>query len=124
MDSLPSYWTIPFGVIAGCLAIGRTARWLQLLRALSGKDDSAATTTEKPPRVVATALSTVAHPTPWLVVIGIGLGVRRLVDTQPISQEWKWFFLAFFLGPALLGTIIYFKARRIQRTRAKAVGEP
>jgi hypothetical protein len=122
MDSLPAYWTIPFGVIAGCLAIGRTARWLQLLRALSGKDGSAATTANNSPQVVATLLSTVAHPTPWLVLIGIGLGVHRLFNTQPISQEWKWFFWAFFLGPALLGGVMYLRVRRILGGKAKAVG--
>lgn len=120
MDDLPAYWTIPFGVVAGCLAIGRTARWIQLLRELYKNDRSATGTGKKRPQIVALLLSTILHPTPWLVAIGIVLGIRRLFDSHQISPQWKWFFVAFFIGPTLIGVYLYFKVQRILKAKAKA----
>lgn len=115
MNELPSCWTIIPGFLAGCLFIGRVARWLQFVRSIMGKPD-VQFAAEPNPRPWKTALSIVAYPTPWIALALAVWAIHHIV-TAPFTSEWRWFYGAFFGGPAILTVLIYSKARRVQRQR-------
>jgi hypothetical protein len=123
MDALPSFWTLMPGVIAGCLVIGRVGHWIQLLIAALGRDPARPAVVVRQVERGPLFLATVVHPVPWLVLIGIGLGVHRLFGA-PIAAVWIWFFCGFFFGPMFLLALMYFKVARLRRKRAQGSDPP
>jgi|SRR5580692_6934657 hypothetical protein len=118
MDVLPSFWTLLPGVIAGCLAVAWVGRWIQLLIAALGTDPGRPAIVLGPLQRGPIFLAIVVHPVPWLVLIGLGLGIHRLFG-GPIGAVWVWFFSGFFFGPALFMALVYSKVARIRRERAQ-----
>lgn len=122
MNELPSFWTVIPGFIAGCLFVGRVARWLQFVRAMMGKPD-VSFGAEPNPRPWKTILSIVAYPTPWIALVLIVWGIHHVV-VAPLTSEWRWFYAAFFGGPTILVALLYSKVRRLQRQRKSQLARP
>jgi hypothetical protein len=123
MDGVPSFWTLLPGVIAGCLLIGRVGQWIQLLLSASGIDPARPFTKVRPAQMGPLILATVAHPMPWIILIGTALGVRRLLG-GPIAAEWTWFFWGFFCGPMLIVAVTYFRIARAIRKQSRESAPP
>jgi hypothetical protein len=66
------------GVLVGCLAAGRIGHWLQFLVTVLGRSPARPSLVVGPVQRGPLLLATVAHPVPWLVLIGIGGGIHRL----------------------------------------------
>jgi hypothetical protein len=111
------------GVIAGCLVVGRVGHWIQLLLAALGRDPARPAVVVRPVQRGPLLLATVVHPVPWLVLIGIGLGIHRLFGA-PIGAAWIWFFSGFLFGPVFLLALMYFKIARLRRKRAQGSVTP
>jgi hypothetical protein len=123
MDALPSFWTLMPGALIGCLAAGRIGHWIQFLLTVLGRSSARPSLVVGPVQRGPLLLATVAHPVPWLVLIGIGFGVHRLFG-PPISVAWIWFFCGFFFGPLILLVLIQFKIAGLRRKRAQGSGRP
>jgi hypothetical protein len=125
MDDLPAFWTVPIGVIAGYLYIGRVARWLQYVRATMGKSaDSFGV--EARPSTGRTLFAIVAYPTPWIAVGLAAWGIYHAV-TVPMTNEWRWFYAGFFGGPLLTIWWLVKKMKAVQLQRkqqSQALSEP
>jgi len=124
MDAVPSFFALLLGVILGCIAIGRIARWVQLLLATMGRDPAR-------PAIVVGAfqkapflLATIVHPIPWLLLGGIGFAAYFMFIGQTIAIGWKWFFCGFFLGPLLLLAWIYLMVARNRNKRVRKSAPP
>jgi hypothetical protein len=115
MDSLPSFWTVIPGFIAGCLFIGRIGRWLQHVRATQGKGP-ASWGPDLHPRRWKILLAIFAYPTPWIAVALTVWAVHHAV-TSPFTNAWLWFYASFIGGPALLMVFIMYKVRQLRRAR-------
>jgi hypothetical protein len=111
------------GVIAGCFAVGRIGHWIQLLLAVMGRDPARPGIILRPMQRGSLFLATVAHPVPWLGLIGAGFGIHRLFG-PPIGAAWIWFFCGFFFGPLILLGLMYFKIARLRRKRAQGSDPP
>ena len=122
MDGLPSFWSFMPGVIAGCLFVGRVARWLQFVRAMMGKPD-VSFGAEANPRPWKTFLSIAAYPTPWIAAALIIWGIHHIV-VAPLTSEWRWFYAGFFGGPTVLTALLYLKVRQLQRKRQSQAASP
>jgi hypothetical protein len=122
MDEVPSFWTFLPGVIAGCLYIGRLARWLQFVLATMGKG-GASFAPEPNPRFWKTALAVVAYPTPWIALAFAVWAIHHALATS-FTNEWRWFYVGFFGGPLLLIPLLLFKARQLRRKRQSQVLPP
>lgn len=112
MDALPAFWTVPLGVIAGYLYIGRVARWLQYVRTTMGKP-AGDVGVDPHPSTGRTLVAIVGYPTPWIAVGLATWGIYHAV-TVALTNEWRWFYAGFFGGP--LVTIWWFlqKVKSIQ----------
>jgi hypothetical protein len=115
MDSLPSFWTVIPGFIAGCLFIGRIARWLQFVRATMGKGPPSWAPDPRPRRWK-TLLAIFVYPTPWIAAALAAWAIHH-ATTSSFTSEWRWFYAAFFVGPSLLMAFFSFKVRQLRRLR-------
>ena len=116
MDATPSFWTIPLGMFAGILCVPFITHWLRLLLTTIGKHPD--NDPLPPPRNVGLIIFTVLHPVPWLLIVGLPLGVFRLYS-QPPSDQWLWFFGA--AATSLVGLFVFSftAARRIRQNSLK-----
>ncbi len=114
MDSLTSLWPLPLGFIAGIVAVPALFRWLLLLLASLGKLPRDLGTDQQRPRKSGMRLA-VFHPVPWLLVLGLALGVPQLL-TSSARAEWLWFVAGAVAAPVLNGVLVY---RAVRRARAK-----
>jgi hypothetical protein len=125
MDAVPSFWTLPFGFIAGLFVVGRIARWLQVLLTLWKGSAAAGSTSSSAhrPEIVPILLTSVAHPTPWLVLAGSIWAIHRLV-VFPVTPEWRWFIVGFVGGPSIIIPLVLWRIRQLRLRLAKKVGPP
>ena len=114
MDDLPSFWTLMPGAISGLLFIGRVARWLQFVRGMMGKP-TGSFSVNKDPQPWKTFAAAVFYPTPW-IALGLVIWAIHHIVVAPFTDEWKWFYTGFFVGPLLTGYFIY---RKVSQLRAK-----
>jgi hypothetical protein len=123
MDALPSFWTAPLGFLMGILAISRVARWLQGVLALWAGNSTGQSPSPRRPELLPLLLTTIAHPTPWLVLIGGAWIVHRLF-VSPVTTEWRWFLVGFICGPAFAVALVYFRLRRARLRLAPKIDPP
>ncbi len=123
VDGLPSFWTIPFGFVAGLFVVGRIARWLQVLLTLWKGGATGSTSSAHRPEIVPILLTSVAHPTPWLVLIG-GIWVIHRLIVFPVTPEWRWFIVGFVGGPSIMIPIVLWRIRQLRVRLAKKVEPP
>jgi len=125
MDALPPLWTVPFGFIAGVVVVGRIARWLQVLLTLWKGSAAAGSTSPSAhrPDIVPIVLTSVAHPTPWLVLAGSIWAIHRLI-VYPVTPEWRWFIVGFAGAPSIMIPLAPWRIRRLRLRLAKKVEPP
>lgn len=115
MDALPAFWTVPVGVIAGYLYVGRVARWLQYVRAMMGKP-AGSFGVEPHPSTGRTIFAIVAYPTPWIAVGLAAWGIYHAV-TVPMTNEWRWFYAGFVGGPLITIWWLFQKMKSVRRRK-------
>jgi hypothetical protein len=120
VGDLPSFWTAPFGLLAGLFVVQRVARWLQVL-ITSGRGESTDSTPR--PGLVPSLLTSVAHPTPWLVLVG-GIWAIHSLIVYPVTPEWRWFVVGFVGGPSIVIPLFLWRFRQLRLRLAKQVGSP
>jgi hypothetical protein len=118
VDSLPPFWTLPFGFFAGLLVVGRFARWLQVLIALWRGDATQSSGEPRRREIFALVLTSVTHPTPWLVLVGSMWAIHRLI-VSPVSPEGWWFIAGFVCGPPITVALVMRRVRQLRLQRAK-----
>jgi hypothetical protein len=123
MDALPTFWTIPFGFFVGVMAISRVARWLQGVLALWAGDSTGLTPSPRRPELIPLLLTTIAHSTPWLVLIG-GAWVIHKLFVSAITPERRWFLVGFICGPPFAVGLVYLRMRRARLRLARKAEPP
>jgi hypothetical protein len=123
MDGLPAFWTLPFGVIAGLFVVGRIARWLQVLLTLWKGDATKSTSSAHRPEIVPILLTSVAHPTPWLALVGGIWAIHRLI-IYAVTPEWRWFIVGFLGGPSIMIPFVVWRLRQLRHRFARKVEPP
>jgi hypothetical protein len=123
MDAVPSFWTVPLGFVAGLFAVSRVARWLQVLLTLWKGGASRTTSSAHRPELVPILVTSVAHPTPWIVLAGSMWATYRLV-AFPVTPEWQWFIVGFVGGPSIMIPIVLWRIRQLRLRLAKKVEPP
>ena len=117
MDSLYHAWPLPLGFLAGVFAVPLLFRWLLLLLASLGRLPPSLGTSAQRPRKVGVALA-IIHPVPWLLVLGLTLGLPRII-ASPVRAEWIWFMVGALSAPCLNGLLVYAAVRRARARRLK-----
>jgi hypothetical protein len=123
VDGVPSFFAAPFGFIAGLFVFGRIARWLQVLLTLWKGGGVGSTSSAHRPQMVPLLLTSVAHPTPWLVLVGGIWSIHRLV-IYPLTPGWGWFIVGFVGGPSIMIPLVVWRIRQLRLRLAKKVEPP
>jgi hypothetical protein len=123
VDALPSFWTVPFGFVAGLFVVGRIARWLQVLLTLWKGGAAGTSSSAHRPEIVPILITSIVHPTPWLVLVGSIWAIHRLV-VFPVTPEWRWFIVGFVGGPSIMIPLVLWRIRQLRLRLAKKVEPP
>jgi Na+-transporting NADH:ubiquinone oxidoreductase subunit NqrB len=75
------------------------------------------------PRRWETLLAIFVYPTPWAAAALAAWAIHHAISS-PFTNEWKWFYGAFFGGPALLMVFLLSKYRRLLPARQNTVKPP
>lgn len=108
MDGFPAFWTVPLGMMAGALCVGLVTRWLMLCTVAwgAGAKEGGASAGRSGAIVVL-----ILHPTTWLLLAGLPLGVYRLFS-QPPGAPWCWFYASAALTFAAIFLVSFYLARK------------
>lgn len=107
---LPSALAGFFGVM---IAITFLTHWLTAVFAAFGKGPFSAPHKRD---ITAMVLTTVLHPVPWLLVVGVYFGVSRLFG-PPLSEGWKWFCSGAGLCLLYYAALLLVILRRVRKIR-------
>ena len=118
MNSIPAIWPLPLGILVGLACGGIVVRWLALFLASIGKFFPKESPAIRGRSIAPILLSTLFHPVPWLIVVGIPYGLIRLVEAPP-SAEWLWFLGGVALYFPIVGLNVLLALRRSRRTHPR-----
>src|ERR1700679_2664919 len=112
MNTLPAFIAVIPGVLVGLLCVPFVTHWVAILLTALGKPD---------PRKVRASLGrvwaivfTVLHPVPWVLLVGLPLGLHRLIVNAP-TPPWRWFWagvLSSIIGMIVFGFLLMRKVRK------------
>ncbi len=116
MVDLPPFWTVPLGMVAGAICVSLFARWIRLLLVAIGKKPGAAPSLQRGSRIGAIVV-TILHPVPWLVVVGLPVGVFQIIAHSP-GEPWLWFFGSTLTSVICIYAISFYIWHRRRRVAA------
>ena len=116
MDALSKIWPLPIGFVAGLAAVPLVMKWILLLLGSIGKLPSRLGSASQRPGAVGIGL-TLAHPVPWLLLLGLAFGIPRII-ASPWRTQWLWFVAGLVSAPALNAALVYAAIRRARGKRA------
>jgi hypothetical protein len=68
-------------------------------------------------------LTSLAHPTPWLVLVG-GIWAIHSLIVYPVTPEWRWFIVGFVGGPSIVIPLFLWRFRQLRLRLANQVRLP
>jgi len=114
MIDLPPFFALFPGCLAGAIVVLLFSRWLRLLLAAFGKYPRSDRPPEGSSRIWATVF-TIVNPVPWLLVVGIVVGIKHLRVGHP-SAAWLWFWGATILTPL---AVVWLSANAVRKSRGR-----
>jgi hypothetical protein len=112
MGPLPAFFSVVPGMFVGIACLPFFTHWMALLFAALGKPDPRKKSA--PTNRLWLTIFTVIHPVPWLILLGLPFGIRRLLANPPTSP-WLWFFGSAAISPLLLIALVFFRLRKIRK---------
>ncbi|HEX4377875.1 MAG TPA: hypothetical protein VHZ99_12055 [Steroidobacteraceae bacterium] len=119
MNQLPAPLAILSGMIVGASFGLFLSHWLRLLLTSLGKHPRL----EKPPvhtSRVGPAVFAILHPAPWLVIIGVLVGIYKFTH-GPVAAQWLWFWAGAAITVIGTYSLAIQALRRIQRRQIQAL---
>ncbi|MFT3906624.1 MAG: hypothetical protein QM718_10000 [Steroidobacteraceae bacterium] len=119
MFHFPQFFAALPGAFGGMILSMLLTRWLRLLFLASGKEPSGRPVPAQTRRWA--LIFTVVNPVPWLLVLGVAIGVRRALEGS-IAAGWWWFW-GFAVATPILVYIASYRAIT-KAIRARGVAGP